>query len=313
MTRPLYQLGSFQFSLPNGVPQTVDHSADFRWEQQDRLGRDPANQFVGPGAQQITLDGVLFPGFSGRQNTLEELRTLARQGNPLMFTDGLGKVYGRWVIKQLRETKEVFAPGGGARQIGFNVTLAYYGEDNPGQAASPLSVQPGSSLANALAGGLPSFFAAGSAFDLGSLAKAPQTAAVAAQAKAAGFNLGQVATLVSTAAAGASLAARGDYVGGALRAFGMLGIDPSKAPQWAQVGINAAQLGQAYQQGRGPQALAVALEIVQGRGPGSLPGLVPQAQLQAAQQLLRSAGTVIDVMNVDPKITAAVRTTITTV
>ena len=74
MARPLFQLGSFQFDLPNGVPQTLDRTAEYRWEVQDRLLRDPAAQFMGPGSQQITLDGVLFPGFSGRQTTMETLR-----------------------------------------------------------------------------------------------------------------------------------------------------------------------------------------------------------------------------------------------
>ena len=36
---PLYQLGSFQFNLPNGSPQNVDRNDAYRWEQQDRLLR----------------------------------------------------------------------------------------------------------------------------------------------------------------------------------------------------------------------------------------------------------------------------------
>ena len=74
MARPLFQLGDFQFDLPNGVPQSLDRTAEFRWEQQDRLLRDPALQFMGPGAQEITLDGVLLPGLSGTQGTMETLR-----------------------------------------------------------------------------------------------------------------------------------------------------------------------------------------------------------------------------------------------
>lgn len=299
MTRPLFQLGSFQFDLPNGVPQSVDWDAGYRWEEQGRLLRDPAQQFVGPGSQTITLDGVLFPGFSGKQGTLSDLRNLARTGKPLMLTDGLGKVYGKWGIKNVREGKSTFAPGGGARQIDFSIQLVYYAEDNPGRSASPLSVQPGGGLAGILSGGLSAFSGAGSAQQaLGAIA-GPAAAALMQRATGAGFSMGQLANVARSVG-------NGDYVSGALGAFGLAGISVNQSNTWAQLGINGAQMAQAFLQRRGPAATSIGLEALRLASPAALQQLAGSAA-PGLQQMVAAAGTLAPLLNVDPKITEAVR------
>lgn len=315
MTKPLFQLGSFQFDLPNGVPQTLDYSADYRWEQQDRLLVDPAQQFLGPGTQTITLDGVLFPGFSGRQTTMEQLRTLAREGKPQMLTDGLGKVYGKWAIKTVREGKGTFAPGGGARQIDFNVQLVYYAEDNPGQAASPLSTQPSSNLAGlttqALSGA--AFTGAGSAFGALGWSQAAQFQGLTQQATQSGFSLGQLATIASTGLSLAGQVSSGNYVSAALGTFGMLGIPVDQTNAWTQIGISAAGLAQSYATGNGPTGMALALQAATLAGAPAMAssGIVRPQDLTAISTLLQSAATVGTILEVDPKITAALRPLVT--
>jgi phage protein U len=315
MTKPLFQLGSFQFDLPNGVPQTLDYSADYRWEQQDRLLTDPAQQFVGPGSQTITLDGVLFPGFSGRQTTMEQLRSIAREGKPLMLTDGLGKVYGKWAIKSVREGKGTFAPGGGARQIDFNVQLVYYAEDNPGQAASPLSTQPSSALAGLASGaGLSSVFTgASSAFGALDWSQATQFQGLTQQATQSGFNLGQLATIASTGASLAGQVASGDYVSAALGTFGMLGIPVDQSDAWTQIGINAAGLAQSYVNGNGPTGMALALQAATLAGAPAMnaSGIVSAQNLTSISTLLKSAATVSTILEVDPQATATLRPLVT--
>ena len=298
MTRPLFQLGSFQFDLPNGVPQSVDWDAGYRWEEQGRLLRDPAQQFVGPGSQTITLDGVLFPGFSGKQGTLSDLRNLARTGKPLMLTDGLGKVYGKWGIKQVREGKSTFAPGGGARQITFNVQLVYYAEDNPGQSASPLSVQPGGGLATSLAGGIAAFAGAGSAQKALEAVTGPALANVTSQATKAGFNLGQLAG-VARAVGG------GDYVGGALGVFGLAGGTVGQSA-WSQLGIDAARMAQSFAQGRGPAATSIGMEALRLASP-TVFNQVAGGNAPAIQQMVSAASSLSPLLAVDPKIVNAVR------
>lgn len=315
MTRPLFQLGSFQFDLPNGAPQTLDWNADYRWEEQGRLLRDPAQQFVGPGSQTITLDGRLYPGFSGRQSTMEQLRGIAREGEPLMLTDGIGRVYGRWAIKQVREGKNNFAPGGGARQIDFSIQLVFYGEDNPGQAASPLSVQPSSALAGATsaAAQAPNFTGTGSAFGALDWSQATQFQGLTQQATSSGFNLGQLASIASTGAGIASQVSSGNYVGAALGTFGMTGIPAGQQSAWTQIGINAANLAQSYVNGNGPTGMSLAVDAAAVVGAPALQqlGIVQSQDVQAVNSLLRSSATVAELLRVDPQTTEALRPLIT--
>ena len=304
MARPLFQLGSFQFDLPNGVPQTLERTAEYRWETQDRLLREPAAQFLGPGTQQITLDGVLYPGFSGRQSTLETLRELAAQGEPQMLTDGAGRVFGRWAISSLREGRGVFAPGGNPRQIDFSVSLVRYGEDNPGEAASPLSMNNASSYAgvtsNALAG-LSPLTAAGSAFKALDWASSPQFTSLATQAKGAGFSLGQLAGI-------AQAIGDNNYVGAALGAFGMAGLNINQSDVWTGLGLNTAGILQSMAQGKGAPTMAVMLEALRPatyQTMQQLAGSVGGAN--GIRSLVRDAATISTLLDVDPHVTAAVR------
>jgi phage protein U len=308
MTSPLFQLGEFQFDLPNGVPQTLDRGAEYRWEEQPRLLRDPAWQFIGPGSQQITLDGVLYPqtGFAGRVGTMDELRALAAEGKPLMLTAGNGKVFGRWAIRTIREGQGLFVMGGSPRQIEFTVELVRYGEDNPGEAASPLSIAFGTVLNTPFTQGiLGTFTDPGSPF--GALAGLPTSLTQAATGK--GFNLGQLASIAQTGVRIASQVASGDYVGAALGSMGAFGIDATQAGGWAQIGINAAGLAQSYAQGNGPTGMALALEAASAVGAPALQqaGIVAPQDLQSVGNLLQSTATLGEVLKVDPKVTDSLR------
>lgn len=299
MARPLFQLGSFQFDLPNGVPQSFDRTADYRWEVQERLLRDPAAQFLGPGNQEITLDGVLFPGFSGRQSTMETLRQLAETGEAQMLTDGLGKVYGKWGIRRIQEGLSTFAPGGGARQITFNVSLVRYSEDNPGEAASPLAFSLGTQLAGTV---IPTSFSEAFTGDLsafGTTGWGYSAASTAAQT--AGFNIGQLATITK------SIANR-DFVGAALNAFGLNPLSVGQQSVWTQLGVNATQLVQQMVLGRGAPSMSVALQALRPATSAMLTTLGGSASGAAAlSSLVRDAATISTMLDVDPFITSAVR------
>jgi len=309
MAGPIFQLGSFQFDLPNGVPQSLDRTAEYRWETQERLLRDPAVQYLGPGSQEITLDGVLVPGFSGRQTTVEALRTLAAQGQPQILTDGLGRNFGKWVIRTVREGLSTFAPGGGARHITFSLSLLRYVDDNPGLAASPLSVAPSTlALATAAAAspaaavaGLAPLTGAGSAFQATGWAFNPANATTALAARNAGFNLAQLGNIARSVVSG-------DRVGAVLGAFGLNGLTTGQGSTWAQLGITGARLVDSMAQRRGPSAMAVALEALRpatsaqllalGRSSGGAAGLT---------SLVRDAATIATMLDVDPSITAIVQ------
>lgn len=313
MTRaPLYQLGDFQFNLPNGAPQTLDWSADFRWEEQGRLLRDPAQQFVGPGGQTITLDGVLFPGFSGRQGTMEQLRTIARRGEPLMLSDGTGKVHGKWAIKQVREGRGDFMAGGLARRIDFSIQLVFYGEDNPGLAASPFSVNPATPSITSAGPGLTGWTESGSAFASLNWSTSQQWQGLTQQATTSGFSLGQLASIATTAVGATTEAARGSYVNSALKTFGLFGFDATTASGWSQLGVNAGNLAAAYINGQGPDAMGVVLSLSAQVGAQSMlsAGVLQQQDAASINTLLKSTATLGTVLEVDPKITNQLRNTI---
>ena len=300
MTEPLFQLGSFQFDLPNGVPQTLDRTASYRWEEQARLLRDPAQQFLGPGSQEITLDGVLFPGFSGRQTTMETLREEAAKGEPQMLTDGLGRVYGKWAVTQIREGLDTFAPGGGARKITFSVQLVKYAEDNPGQAASPFSMNLGSSLAGDVTAKLAPYTALGSSFLASDWSKNPIFGPASTAAQGAGFNLAQLSSISRSIGVL-------ERVAPTLNAFGLSGFSAAQTNAWSQLGINAPAVLQQLAAGRGPAAMIPALEAL---GPASGASLFTLGGAQGSLGLaamVRNAATILTILDVDPFVTGSVR------
>lgn len=122
-------LGAFRFGVNRANYQTFTRSASWRWEAQDRLGRNPALQFLGPGTDEISLQGVIYPHFRGGLRQVELMRFVANAGQPLILVDGLGWVWDRWVITSVEETKTLFLADGAPRKIEFSVGLKAYGSD----------------------------------------------------------------------------------------------------------------------------------------------------------------------------------------
>lgn len=122
-------LGAFRFGVLGGAYQELTRKAAWRWEAQDRLGRAPAQQYLGPGAEEITLQGIIYPHYRGGLRQVEVMRAIAGTGVPLMMVDGLGWVWQRWVIVEVTETRSVLFADGTPRRIEFRVVLRGYGED----------------------------------------------------------------------------------------------------------------------------------------------------------------------------------------
>ncbi|MEV8467305.1 phage tail protein [Fluviibacterium sp. DFM31] len=122
-------LGAFRFGVNQSSYQALRRVADYRWAHLDRAGRAPAAQFLGPGVQTITLDGVIYPHFKGGLRQVEGMRLAARAGQPMVLVDGLGWVLDQWVITRVDERKGVFLRDGAPRRIAFSVTLQSYGGD----------------------------------------------------------------------------------------------------------------------------------------------------------------------------------------
>lgn len=118
----LMALGQFVFSLQTVAFQSLQRQTAWRHAQNSRVGARAASQFLGPGDDTITLPGVILPEFGSRMS-LDELHTLADDGQPLALVDGEGRVYGQWVITEKSETASYFSRTGQPARIEFSLSL----------------------------------------------------------------------------------------------------------------------------------------------------------------------------------------------
>lgn len=119
----MLSLGQFVFSLPTLAYQQLQRATAWRHAQNPRVGARAATQFVGPGDETITLDGVLLPEVAGKRASLDTLRDMGGQGAAWALVDGNGVVYGAWVIQSVHETNTLFFVDGTPRRIEFSLEL----------------------------------------------------------------------------------------------------------------------------------------------------------------------------------------------
>lgn len=142
MPSVMMALGDYRFSVDSAAYQTLHRTHDYRWAAQERLGREPARQYLGPGDEKITLAGVIFPTYRGGLGQLTALRDEAGLGVPLLLVDGIGLVWGRYVIEKVEETRSIFFADGTPRRVEFSLDLAAYGEDSASGADAVVSTSP---------------------------------------------------------------------------------------------------------------------------------------------------------------------------
>lgn len=124
-------LGSFRFGISNDAYQNFSRTAGYRWVKVNRLGRAPAQQFLGPDEQKVTIGGVIYPHYKGGLRQVDLMILKAETATPLMMVDGLGWVWNRWVITNITEKKKFLMADGAPRKIEFSMTLKSYGSDGP--------------------------------------------------------------------------------------------------------------------------------------------------------------------------------------
>ena len=133
--RVMLLLGDVPFELATTPYQRLRRHSVYTWPSQERVGRRPALQYTGQGADNITLAGTLYPEMTGGRGAVSRLRAAAQSGEPLDLVDGQGNVYGPWCIISVSDVAEVFFDDGTPRKIGFSLALSRYGEDEPGGTA----------------------------------------------------------------------------------------------------------------------------------------------------------------------------------
>ncbi|MGI0119888.1 phage tail protein [Zooshikella sp. RANM57] len=64
LTNPQQQV-CFRFSRDTAAYQSSQQTHHYRWNQQERILNTPAYQYIGPGRQSLTLNGVIYPYYLG--------------------------------------------------------------------------------------------------------------------------------------------------------------------------------------------------------------------------------------------------------
>jgi phage protein U len=131
----------FYVPMPNtdtpGFEQ-LQRDTQFTWVSNDRLSRDPAMQFTGPGEENIVVERRMFPYHFGGLSTIQRLREAGREGKPHVLarfyplTNPSGyatEVIGNFVIRRVRTVESKIGSIGIAHKIDFTLELCRYGDD----------------------------------------------------------------------------------------------------------------------------------------------------------------------------------------
>lgn len=121
-------MGEYRFAVSAAAYEELAHTASWRWPAQERIGAPPARQYLGPGEEEISLRGTIYPAHRGGLGQIDAMRAEAGRGRPLMLIDGDGRVWGKWCITRLEQTQRLFYAAGRPRKVEFRLTLVHYGE-----------------------------------------------------------------------------------------------------------------------------------------------------------------------------------------
>ena len=116
-------LGMFVFERRTLPYQSMQHSKDYRWVSNDRVGKPPAYQFLGEGETSIQLAGTLYPAITGGRISLRAVELMADEGRAWPLIDGTGMIHGMYVIDKVTRTDSELFSDGAARKIEFSLSL----------------------------------------------------------------------------------------------------------------------------------------------------------------------------------------------
>jgi phage protein U len=105
-------------------------SGEQRWPAQERIARELALQWVGPGKHDIAISGSCAPQMGvAALPMLKALEGKASTGEPQMVTTGYGDVLGRYCIISVEWTGKSLLDDLRPRKVDWSVSLQKYGED----------------------------------------------------------------------------------------------------------------------------------------------------------------------------------------
>jgi uncharacterized protein len=119
----LMALGLFVFAMPTLPFQELEQRQSWRWGTSDRFGARPAAQYLGPGEDQVTITGCLYPLVAGDRGSLDTLRAMAAQGASWPLIDGTGRIFGDFAISEIDARGAAFIDNGVPRRTDFSIEL----------------------------------------------------------------------------------------------------------------------------------------------------------------------------------------------
>jgi phage protein U len=131
----MMSLDQFVFSLKTAPFKELQRQRNWKHRTSSRVGSRDASQFTGAGDDTITLNGLVAPETIGSIASLNELATMGDTGDAYVLVDGIGNVYGAFIIDGLNETQTYHTAEGIPRRIEFSLTLKRVDDDMLAQAA----------------------------------------------------------------------------------------------------------------------------------------------------------------------------------
>lgn len=100
--------GMFVFELRTLPHQQLQQNKSWRHVKNERVNRSASWQYIGAGDERIVLSGVLYPEITGGEVSLSLLTTQAYTGRPWPLIDGVGQIYGMYVLTETNTTRSEF-------------------------------------------------------------------------------------------------------------------------------------------------------------------------------------------------------------
>lgn len=123
MQMQLAAIGMFAFTTDTTLFDKLTRSREWRHERTERFDARAASQFVGPGAEKISLTGRSVPEVFGSFGALETLVEMANTGDAYPFMDGRGRILGHYTIDRVDEGDDNLTEDGLARVKDFTIEL----------------------------------------------------------------------------------------------------------------------------------------------------------------------------------------------
>lgn len=131
-SRVMLSFGEFEFSIDTAAYNAMKRTMEWRWDEQQLIGKNDLLQYTGKGARTITLEGMAHAGFRDGVG-MDALDTLVQMVDdnpaPHLLVSSTGDVMGYFVATAYSDNTTSFLPGGAPKNKTFTLELKYYGEN----------------------------------------------------------------------------------------------------------------------------------------------------------------------------------------